>query len=172
MASALPNMKWGSPKLICLVTCIYGFATLHAALGDGAYFGDLATEKPFSQLAIAWVSDVHLQPHSSMVAQEGKALTQTPGAPGRKCLEMETCPALGVAGSGSSPRLFGETLDFLGGLVAQSHAAATAGHPTASSTASSAAEAAFLQYPLPPITTILLTVDYAHSRKNHAPNFL
>ncbi|CDJ50718.1 hypothetical protein, conserved [Eimeria brunetti] len=175
-----PSCKIGrSLSLLCLATCIGGIAKVDAELGDGAHFGDRTTEGAFRQLAIAWVSDVHLQPHYSTLVPPmercGPQRHEPPESPEsaqRAILEVETAPELGRAGCGSSRMLFDKTLSFLNGLVAHSHAAEAAGHPMASSTDSSAAKTAFIHYPLPPINTILLTGDFAHSRKNADPNYI
>ncbi|CDJ26855.1 uncharacterized protein EMH_0007460 [Eimeria mitis] len=179
MLTASPNMKWASFRLLCLVTCIYELATSRAALGDVEHVEDPAADGSFRQLAIAWVSDIHLQPHYSMLAHPKERCgrrrgepTDSPESPGGIYLEVETGPELGRAGCGSSRILFDETLNFLNGLVIQSRAAAAAGNPTTSPTASSAPKTAFTHYPLPPINTILLTGDFAHARKDVDPNYL
>ncbi|CDI86190.1 Acid sphingomyelinase-like phosphodiesterase 3b, related [Eimeria praecox] len=176
MVNAPPNVRWRSLRLICLATSICGLAAPHAAWGDGTSFG--VAKEPFKRLAMAWVSDIHLQPYYSTLAHpkercgtQKEEPVESTDSTGRKYLEMEAGPEFGRAGCGSSPRLFNETLNFLNDLVTQSHAE-TAAHRIAPSSTASAAQTAFNHYPLPPITTVLLTGDYVHSRKNVDSNYI
>lgn len=147
------------------------FASCRAAVSGDAPFPGQATGKFPRHLAVAWISDIHLQTHCfpGVHSTVGSGQQDINGCtPSDRLLHVETEPRLGRAGSPSTPRLLEESLRFVYGLVARSHFTGGEGEsPAGLLDVAPAAMTAAEQYHLPPIQAILLTGDYAYSPKKN-----
>lgn len=164
---------WHRLAQLCL---LYTLAPLNVYCGNPPDPGKSAKAPAFDQLAMAWLSDIHLQTQYSLEASPAdhciKGRKSTRGLY-KMGLEMETDPGLGRAGCASPPRLVDQTLDFLQGLVAQSSRSTAAGDILLGPDGrDQAAATAFRDYPLPPIRTVLLTGDYTQLPENRDRNLM
>lgn len=170
--------RWGLRRLgVCLSVVWFVISIANPKLlGCGA--AGLRAVKNWnsrSAVAVAWVSDLHLQPSY-----------YSTGSPEEKCAggehseidssdvyrEMETQVEFGRLGCPSSPLLVDEALGFLQGLVALSRSSSAGSSPASFNEDRSDAASAFQDYPLEPVQAVLLTGDYVYQSKGMSDDVL
>ncbi|KAL8435859.1 hypothetical protein ACSSS7_002147 [Eimeria intestinalis] len=160
-----------------IVGCIY--STVHPRSAREQEAPDTGIEDPLATLGVAWITDLHVQPHYSTESHpdvrcmEGKSTGSSKHAEFNSCMESDL--RIGRVGCPSPPLLATEALSFLHNLICSTTTCATTpqdqqrGAPDqegALNPSLQAAKAALRAHPLPPIKSVVLTGDYVYYPKN------